>query len=427
LDPSTFQYTFAKSFKGRQVPTGIPTEDGWHHMRIDVMTTGDSTQYYLYFDGRLLGGGATYDKSVDALKAGQFGLYSFQQDADGIPAYFDNIVVRTLPPVLYEEHFTGGVPKLAWGLYRKNEENLSVAPDPNAPDDDGYVGLVQDADGSYSGASIVLAGEPTLSDYSIEADVYCYVNHPGGSAYTGVAVRADSSFSGSQTHGIYVKVAADFDADQRLRLWNNQLNFSTFQYTFHKSFGAADVPTGIPTSDGWHNMKLSVESRGDTAVYNVWFDGRLLKGCPVYDTGPDAVKAGKFGLYSFQQDADGIAAYFDNIIVRGTPGPVGVRDKRPLDPKVPTGFRLAQNYPNPFNPETKISYELSTASPITLEVYDLLGKKVKTLVDQRQGPGTYTVRWDGRDDSGERLASGVYLYTLRAGNFSETRKLLFVK
>ncbi len=89
----------------------------------------------------------------------------------------------------------------------------------------------------------------------------------------------------------------------------------------------------------------------------------------------------------------------------------------------PTGYGLSQNYPNPFNPTTAISYELSANSFVTLKVYDVLGREVATLVnDEAQPSGTYEVRFDG-----SRLASGVYFYTLKAGTFSATKKLVVVK
>jgi hypothetical protein len=88
----------------------------------------------------------------------------------------------------------------------------------------------------------------------------------------------------------------------------------------------------------------------------------------------------------------------------------------------PSRFALEQNYPNPFNPSTGIRYQVAAVSDVRLEVFDMLGRKVATLVNMRQGAGQYTVRFDGA-----ALSSGVYFYTLRAGSFSETRKMMLVK
>ncbi len=90
-------------------------------------------------------------------------------------------------------------------------------------------------------------------------------------------------------------------------------------------------------------------------------------------------------------------------------------------------FRLEQNYPNPFNPETSISYSVPVPSKVELMVYNLLGQEVVTLVSGQQPAGKHTVIWDGRNSSGRSVASGVYLYRLKAGDFVQTRKMLFVR
>jgi parallel beta-helix repeat protein len=90
-------------------------------------------------------------------------------------------------------------------------------------------------------------------------------------------------------------------------------------------------------------------------------------------------------------------------------------------------YALCQNNPNPCNPETKISYSLAEAGPVTLKVYNLTGQLVRTLVDEVNASGTYTVRWNGRDDSGALVASGVYFYRMVAGNYSQTRRMVMLK
>jgi hypothetical protein len=94
---------------------------------------------------------------------------------------------------------------------------------------------------------------------------------------------------------------------------------------------------------------------------------------------------------------------------------------------LPTDYILAQNYPNPFNPTTRISYDLPAASSVTLQVYDLLGQVVTTLVDASQTAGTHVMEWNGRDNLGRSVASGVYFYRLTAGSFTSTRKMILLK
>ena len=95
--------------------------------------------------------------------------------------------------------------------------------------------------------------------------------------------------------------------------------------------------------------------------------------------------------------------------------------------RVPREFFLSQNYPNPFNPATSISYGLPSYSHVKIEIFNMLGQRVKILVNQEQGAGYKRVVWDGRDASGEAVASGVYLYRLRAGEKESTMKMLMLK
>jgi len=94
---------------------------------------------------------------------------------------------------------------------------------------------------------------------------------------------------------------------------------------------------------------------------------------------------------------------------------------------IPTEFGLAPNYPNPFNPETVIQYQLPKQAEVRLEIYNILGELVKTLVDEKQAAGYYTVRWNGKDEHGRSVASGVYLYSVRAGEFVQVRKMILVR
>ena len=99
----------------------------------------------------------------------------------------------------------------------------------------------------------------------------------------------------------------------------------------------------------------------------------------------------------------------------------------PKSPLLPTAFSLSQNYPNPFNPETNIEYALPKDSQVTLIIYNILGQKVITLVDEHQIAGYKKVIWNGRDENGQEIASGAYFYRLKAGDFSQTRKMLMLK
>jgi len=94
---------------------------------------------------------------------------------------------------------------------------------------------------------------------------------------------------------------------------------------------------------------------------------------------------------------------------------------------VPETFALFQNYPNPFNPQTIIRYDLPQDCPVKLTIYNLRGQVVRRLVDSRQKAGVHRIPWDGRDDQGKELPSGVYFCKIQAGSFSSTRKMMLLR
>jgi len=95
--------------------------------------------------------------------------------------------------------------------------------------------------------------------------------------------------------------------------------------------------------------------------------------------------------------------------------------------QVPDDFGLSQNYPNPFNPETKIRFQLPMASKVVMKVYNVLGQEVRTLVNTEMRAGFHSMIWDGRNSAGVRVASGVYIYRIKAGKFVTSKKMLLLK
>jgi len=101
----------------------------------------------------------------------------------------------------------------------------------------------------------------------------------------------------------------------------------------------------------------------------------------------------------------------------------------------PSEFALSQNYPNPFNQTTKIEFTLAKSGFVSLSIYDLLGRKVRTLASEHLPSGYKSVLWDGRNDSGEDVASGIYFYRIKVedpasggvGDFSQIKKLVLLK
>jgi len=99
-------------------------------------------------------------------------------------------------------------------------------------------------------------------------------------------------------------------------------------------------------------------------------------------------------------------------------------DFKSLKVGIPKQFDLSQNYPNPFNPETVIEYQLPKEASVRLQVYNLLGQHIRTLVDEQKEAGYHQVKWDGKDASGKQVTSGMYIYAIEAGDFRMTKKMV---
>lgn len=94
---------------------------------------------------------------------------------------------------------------------------------------------------------------------------------------------------------------------------------------------------------------------------------------------------------------------------------------------VPTDYALNQNVPNPFNPSTTINYQLPEAGEVQLVIYNLLGQEVRTLVREAMDAGFHSIVWDGMDEYGKQVASGIYIYRLSATNFTQVRRMMLLK
>jgi uncharacterized delta-60 repeat protein len=117
---------------------------------------------------------------------------------------------------------------------------------------------------------------------------------------------------------------------------------------------------------------------------------------------------------------------YDYCTIKYTQTPNTVEDETGSRER-PSEFDLSQNYPNPFNPTTKIEFTLAKLGFVTLQIYDVLGRKVRTLVSEELSSGYKSVLWDGKNEDGKDVASGVYFYQLKGGDFSEPKKMLLLK
>ncbi|MCK4404108.1 MAG: T9SS type A sorting domain-containing protein [candidate division Zixibacteria bacterium] len=135
---------------------------------------------------------------------------------------------------------------------------------------------------------------------------------------------------------------------------------------------------------------------------------------------------------SLGQSITGVQATADTILYTGFWNPWVVQTT-PVEweeedfSQLPKEFDLRQNYPNPFNPTTIIEYALPKVSQVKIRIYNILGQKVRNLVDEPQEPGYKTIHWDGKDDGGNEVSSGVYFYRIEAGDFVKCKKMTLLK
>jgi hypothetical protein len=135
-------------------------------------------------------------------------------------------------------------------------------------------------------------------------------------------------------------------------------------------------------------------------------------------------------MSSFGQSIVGVTGTGNYFVTAGF-----VSDSAPLPlevvevetPTLPTAYSLSQNFPNPFNPTTSIEFSLPRSGFVTLDVFDVQGRRVATLVSEELQAGLKHIDWDGRDRTGSEVASGVYFYRLQVNDFSSTRKMLLLK
>ncbi len=150
-------------------------------------------------------------------------------------------------------------------------------------------------------------------------------------------------------------------------------------------------------------------------------EGALVK---LKFSGEDSVKFESTTIFK-QEGISVISSDAEELPFEFNPVYVSVEEEK--KPDLPTQFVLFQNHPNPFNPYTDIKYALPKDSYVNLSVYNILGQKVKTLVDRKELKGFHTVRWDGKDERGQNTSTGIYFYKLKAGKYTQTKKMLLLK
>lgn len=196
----------------------------------------------------------------------------------------------------------------------------------------------------------------------------------------------------------------------------------------------------IDNGDTWSAIDtgIQLEDEGNvTAIINVegiYYAGTTTNVYRSINNGESWVSV-KNGL-AFTATTQGVNAFLvDNSgqVFASNPGfglYRGLNALTPIDnqpPEIPGGYGLAQNYPNPFNPATTIGFQIAASEFVTLEIFSITGQLVKTLVNENRAAGNYTERWDGRNNIGQQVSSGIYFYQINAGSFRQVKKMILLK
>lgn len=189
--------------------------------------------------------------------------------------------------------------------------------------------------------------------------------------------------------------------------------------------GHALAARQVTAVTGWNTINFASDSVALTFATptNFFVGGRGQMAFSYETTAPISYRAWEYtGGWATYRSRD-LQDVLIRAVVEWRPTIDGISDQ-----ETPKSFALHQNYPNPFNPTTKIEYDVKEHSRVVLKIYNVLGQEVRTLVDRMETPGANKfVEWDGRNNAGHSVATGIYIYRIEMGNFVKSRKMMLVK
>ena len=269
------------------------------------------------------------------------------------------------------------------------------------------------------------------------------------SPFRGIGIQAGARLGWTETRstedGSYTLwVASEADADLGYSVWLHDWELpdntyvekqyydrvlsesSGMDFHIHKTLSAFEgrvysLATGEPVDNGW--VWARDEAKEWDRTVGTQRNGKF---CMAVPNGTYDIFAGGWGYEDqlVERDVEIVDEVMEyNIYLEGEGPPVALDD----DLSMPLSFALHANYPNPFNPATTIRFDLPEAGRVSLIVYDVLGREVKFLVSRELVSGFHEAEWDGTDESGRLVSAGIYLYRIRAGEFTQTQKMLLLK
>ena len=221
------------------------------------------------------------------------------------------------------------------------------------------------------------------------------------------ALQAGQPWAGCESlHGTDIG-SFSFDSTNciiKIMVWKDVISDVGIKFVDATSAAQPEIKVANTLINQWEELTFDFSSR--IGVYPVVKDQIIIF--------PDFELAGR--------TQDNIC-YFDNISFSPS-NSVGVDNRSET---LPQGFALEQNFPNPFNPLTTLRYDLPENSLVNITIYDMLGRQVKTLMDQTQDAGYRSVIWDATNDYGKPVSAGIYLYQIQAGEYMQTKKMVLLK
>ncbi|GAB4366416.1 MAG: hypothetical protein Kow0042_06270 [Calditrichia bacterium] len=299
-------------------------------------------------------------------------------------------------------------------------------------------------DTSIYNNTVTMHGTPTFSPDAAVGNYSIYLE--GDSSF----LEVDSPFLNSDTFCVEFWFKADTIKDYCRILnrpsaenvyWQNnyQIRFNNAQQIQAISDGSVTLTHAPLINVGeWYHIiyEMQMAPPGDSVLYYGVSELRdandnLLSHVYAGTNNPPLVATAPLRIGKATNDAypPYFKGNFDNILIYNYPARkldvvVGIEDQ---NPDVPLVYELAQNYPNPFNPQTEIRFHLPKTEKVTISIYDVLGRKVRTLVNEVMTPGKHAVPWFGENDYGVKVASGIYFYRMETKNFQKVRKMIFMK
>lgn len=305
------------------------------------------------------------------------------------------------------------------------------------------VSMAADLDGSNEIDILDIAIITEIYDYPSEYDPVVDLNNDGTIDILDIAVITEVYGQSALTKGAPVKVANDgVNISSSIKLASTMSDFGDY---FTMTIAAEQVKElagyQFAVSYNPNDYELASINEGDFLssndgtslfIYNDKTEGKVIVAGILFDISDEIAVNGSgiFASLIFDWIGDEVSEVtVDNIKLMDTNQRLNTLEQLVLEKPIslPTEFNLAQNYPNPFNPATTIKYALPKSVDVEITIYNILGQKVKTLLNEPQKAGFKKAEWDGTNDYGLKVGSGVYIYRLRADDFVAQMKMVFLK